>query len=76
MRRLVNRQNILPAIMKLKQAGEAYESVLIPSYSVFEGRFLDDMAVSGLSEATGVPVRVVAPSPTSLLDAALGPQGG
>lgn len=68
--------DILPAIMKLKQAGEAYESVLIPSYSVFEGRFLDDMAVSGLSEATGVPVRVVAPSPTSLLDAALGPQGG
>ncbi|HOP71013.1 MAG TPA: ribosome biogenesis GTPase Der [Bacillota bacterium] len=68
--------DILSAIMEFRGTGERFESVLIPSYSVFEGRFLDDMTVSGLSEATGVPVEVVAPSPMSFLDAALGLKEG
>jgi putative radical SAM enzyme (TIGR03279 family) len=69
---LLTGQDILSAIMELKQAGEQYESVLIPSYSVFEGKFLDDMTVSRLSEDSGFSVKVVAPSPVSLLDAVSG----
>jgi NifB/MoaA-like Fe-S oxidoreductase len=69
---LLTGQDILSAIRELKQAGEQYESVLIPSYSVFEGKFLDDMTVSRLSEDSGFSVKVVAPSPVSLLDAVSG----
>lgn len=73
---LLTGRDILLAIMELKQAGQEYESVLIPSYSVFEDKLLDDMTVSKLSEDTGFPVQVVAPSPVSLLDAASGCLGG
>ncbi len=72
---LLTGRDILSDISNLKKAGERYESVLIPSCCVFEGKFLDDMAVSRMSEELGLPVKVVRPSPDSLLDAGFGPGG-
>ncbi len=41
---------------------------MIPSFAVFEGKFLDDLTVDDLREIVAVPVRIVDPSPDSLLE--------
>ncbi|MGI6628307.1 MAG: DUF512 domain-containing protein [Bacillota bacterium] len=72
---LLTGKDILSAVLGLKESGEKYRSVLIPSFSVFEGRFLDDMTVGDMAEIAGLPVQAVEPSPRSLADAALEPKG-
>lgn len=56
------------AILDCKTRNHEYEGVLIPSFAVFEGKFLDDLTVDDLREIVALPVRIVDPSPDSLLE--------
>ncbi len=72
---LLTGRDIVDSILGLKRTGEEFECVLIPSYSVFEGRFLDDMTIGDMVEITGLPVQVVEPSPVGLVDAVFESKG-
>jgi len=71
---LLTGQDMLKTILELKKA-EKYECILIPSFSVFEGKFLDDMTVNQMSNELKISVKVVKPSPDSLIDAVLESEG-
>lgn len=72
---LLTGRDIVDTILDLKGAGKEFECVLIPSYSVFEGKFLDDMTTGNMVEITGLPVQVVEPSPMGLVDAVFESEG-
>lgn len=65
---LLTGMDISSAILDWKSSHHECEVVLIPSYAVFEDRFLDDMTVKELSEVVNSVVRVVTPLPYSLLE--------
>lgn len=65
---LLTGADISSAILDWKTSHGECDVVLIPSYSVFEDKFLDDMTVKELSEISHSAVRVVSPLPYALLD--------
>ncbi len=67
---LLTGQDILSSLLNIADI-QKYKAVLIPSFCVSQGKFLDDMTVKQLSELLKLPVKAVTPSPDSFLNAAL-----
>ncbi len=65
---LLTGQDIASSVLGFLRKGRArYDAVLVPSVALFEGRFLDDMTLGDLAEATGLTALPVEPSPESLV---------
>ncbi len=61
--------SVLESLLKAHRRGETYGSVLIPSVSVFNGLFLDNMTPEDIRDVTGLTTVLVEPTPEGLLSA-------
>jgi NifB/MoaA-like Fe-S oxidoreductase len=59
-------------ILRELRGRDVGDETLVPEIMVRQGRFLDDVTLEEIEEATGKPVRVVETSPKGLIEGTLG----
>lgn len=64
---LLTGQDIASSVLGFVRRDQSrYNALLVPAVSLFEGRFLDNMELDGLAQATGMTALSVEPSPEGL----------
>jgi hypothetical protein len=65
---LLTGQDIAASVLQFTRRNRGrWDALLVPTVALFEGRFLDDMTLDDLKEATGLTAIPVEPSPSCLV---------